>query len=431
MAGYLLARAGLRVTVLEKHADFLRDFRGDTIHPSTITLLGELGLRERFLELPVTRLSSLDTVIDGQRMTMIDFSTLRPPDNFLVLAPQWSFLDFLAREAAVFPGFELRMCTEATEIVTDGDRVVGVRARITAAEPTEAGVSAADCPAGNAQEGNSRAEDSGARESRAANSGTESSLAAKTVVEFRAPLTVAADGRTSQVRRAAGLMPIELGVAIDVLWFSLPKPSNPPPPTLGYLDGRSMVLTIDRGDHYQGGLVIPKGGFDTIRADGLGAFRRRLTETAPMLAPVVGTIQDWDQVRLLSVQVDRLSCWYRDGLICIGDAAHAMSPVGGVGVNYAIQDAVVLANRVAGPLLHKGSVPLSVLDAVQRRRARPVRPMQWIQRQAHARVGRGGFPRDRALPRAARAVLSFLRPVVCRVTARAVGRGFLPEHVQH
>lgn len=385
MAGYLLARRGLLVTVLEKHIDFLRDFRGDTIHPSTISLLGELGLRERFLELPVTRLSTLDAVIDGRRLTMVDFSTLPPPDDFLVLAPQWHFLDFLAREARAYPGFELRMCTEATEIVTDGDRVVGVRA--------------------SATDG-----------------------AVKRTVEFRAPLTVVADGRSSRIRHEAGLAPVELGVAIDVLWFSLPKPPNPPPSTLGYLDGHSMVLTIDRGDRYQGGLVIPKGGFDAIRAAGLPAFRRRLTATAPVLAPVVDSIEDWDQVRLLSVQVDRLACWYRDGLICIGDAAHAMSPVGGVGVNFAIQDAVALANTVADPLLHHGSVPLSALDAVQRRRARPVRPMQWIQQRAHARVGHGGA-RTRALPRPARAALTLLRPLVCRVTARAVGRGFLPEHI--
>ena len=387
MAGYLLARRGLRVTVLEKHADFLRDFRGDTIHPSTISLLGELGLRERFLELPVTRLSTLDAVIDGQRLTMVDFSTLPQPDNFLVLAPQWHFLDFLAREARHYPGFDLRMCTEATEIVTDGDRVIGVRASATDGE-------------------------------------------IQREVEFHAPLTVAADGRSSRIRRDAGLIPVELGVAIDVLWFSLPKPPDPPPSTLGYLDGRSMVLTIDRGDRYQGGMVIPKGGFEAVRAAGLPALRRRLTDTAPVLAPVVGSIVDWDQVRLLSVQVDRLPCWYRDGLICIGDAAHAMSPVGGVGVNFAIQDAVALVNTVAEPLLQRGSVPLAALDAVQRRRARPVRPMQWIQQQAHARVGHGGVPHSRALPRPALAMLKLLRPLVCRVAARAVGRGFLPEHVR-
>lgn len=387
MAGYLLARHGLRVTVLEKHTDFLRDFRGDTIHPSTITLLGELGLRDRFLDLPVTRLSTLDAVIDGRRITVADFSTLPAPDNFLVLAPQWSFLNFLAQEAAGFPGFELRMCTEATGLVTDGGRVIGVQATATEADT-------------------------------------------KRSVELRAPLTVAADGRTSRLRRAAGLEPVELGVAIDVLWFSLPKPPDPPPETLAYLDGRSMVLTIDRGDHYQGGMVIPKGGFDDVRSDGLAAFRHRLSATAPVLASVVGELQDWDQVRLLSVQVDRLRCWYRDGLICIADAAHAMSPVGGVGVNYAIQDAVALANRVAAPLLHHGSVPVSALDAVQRRRARPVRPMQWIQQQAHAQIGHDGVARDRAVPRPARAVLEFLQPVVCRVTARAVGRGFLPEHVE-
>ncbi len=382
MAGYLLARRGLRVTVLEKHADFLRDFRGDTIHPSTISLLGELGLRERFLDLPLTRLSTLDAVIDGDRMTLVDFSTLPGPDDFLVLAPQWHFLDFLAREGAAFPGFELRRCAETTTLVTVGDAVVGLRA---------------STPDGE--------------------------------VEFRSPLTVVADGRTSRIRSEAGLVPQELGVPIDVLWFSLPKPPEAPPPTLGYLDGRGMVLTIDRGDHYQSGLVIPKGGFDVLRSQGLEEFRRVLTSIAPVLEPVVGTLTDWDQVKLLSVRLDRLARWYREGLICIGDAAHAMSPVGGVGINYALQDAVALANAVTGPL-RAGAVPVAVLDAVQQRRIRPVLRMQRIQRLVHARIGRPeDDPRRRAVPVPARVGLRLLQPVVRRLLARLIGRGFLPEHV--
>ncbi|MEO8527804.1 MAG: FAD-dependent oxidoreductase [Pseudolysinimonas sp.] len=383
MVGYLLARAGLKVTVLEKHADFLRDFRGDTIHPSTITLLGELGLREKFLALPVTRVRTLDVVIDGERMSLVDFGTLPPPDNFLVFAPQWDFLNFLAREGAAFPGFEVRMNTEAVDLLRDGTTVTGVRAQGLDGE-----------------------------------------------IELRANLTIAADGRTSRMREAAGFDPERLGVPIDVLWFGLPRPVDPPPPTLAYLDERGIVLTLERGDHYQGGFVIPKGGYEELRAAALEAFRDRLVSTAPVLASVVGSITDWDQVKTLSVQIDRLTRWHLDGFICIGDAAHAMSPVGGVGVNYAIQDAVALANVVTAPL-RLGRVPERILDAVQRRRMPPVRRMQSIQRLAHDRIRRplGARPGP-AIPRVARLVLRALQPLVRRVTARVLGRGFLPEHVR-
>ena len=382
MLGYLLARRGLRVTVLEKHADFLRDFRGDTIHPSTITVLSELGLRDRFLELPLARVSTLDVVIDGERFSLVDFGTLPSPDDFLVFAPQWDFLDFLAREGADLPGFELLMSTAATGLLREGDRVVGV----TATGP--------DGP-----------------------------------VEIRASLTVAADGRASTLRDAARLHPLELGVPIDVLWFHLPKPRNAPPPTLGYIDERGLVLTIDRADYYQSGLVIAKGGFDELRAAGLPALRERLVAIAPVLAPVVDALRDWDQVKLLSVQLDRLPQWWGDGLICIGDAAHAMSPVGGVGVNYAIQDAVALANEVA-TLLPNGPVPTSALAAVQARRERPVIRMQRIQRFAHGRLNRPLSRAGRAVPRPARAVLRLTQPLVRRAMARLIGLGFLPEHVR-
>lgn len=376
MLGYLLARRGLRVSVLEKHADFLRDFRGDTIHPSTVTVLGELGLREAFLTLPVNRLRTMDVVFDGRRLTLVDFGTLPPPDDFLVFAPQWDLLNFLAEEGAKLPGFDLRMSTEATEVLLDGDRVVGVRAG---------------------------------------------------GLDLRAPLVVAADGRGSRVRASAGLVPVASGVPIDVLWFRLPKPADPPPATLGYASAGGLVLTIERGDYYQSGLIIHKGGFDELRAAGLDALRERIVALAPVLAPVVGSLTDWDQVKLLSVQLDRLSTWYRDGLVCIGDAAHAMSPVAGVGINYAVQDAVALANAIAEPLA-AGRIPAEVFASFQRRRSAPVERMQRIQRLVHGRIDRAVQGR-RVMPRGALGLLRLFAPLVRRVAARVIGLGFRPEHV--
>ncbi|MFG6503114.1 FAD-dependent oxidoreductase [Microbacterium sp. P05] len=379
--GYVLARAGLRVTVLEKHADFLRDFRGDTVHPSTVTLLGELGLRDRFLELPLTRLKTLDVVVDSERITLVDFGTLRGPNNFLVLAPQWEFLNFLAAEAASFPTFELRMQTEATDLIIDGGQVRGVRAQTS--------------------------------------EGT---------IDIRATLTVAADGRTSTLRDAARLVPLDSGVPIDVLWFSLPQPPHPPPSTLGYVSSAGMVVTIDRGDRYQSGLIIRKGGFAELRGRGLAGLRDRIVAAAPVLRPVVGTLTHWDQVKLLTVQLNRLRRWYRPGFIAIGDAAHAMSPLFGVGVNYAIQDAVALANAITDDLV-AGRAPTGVLAAVQRRRELPVRIMQRIQRAGHRLIARSTSGR-RIAPRWLLRILRLVSPVVRPVAARFVGIGLRPEHVR-
>lgn len=377
--GYLLARTGLKVTVLEKHADFFRDFRGDTIHPSTITLLRELGLRDRFLELPLSRIATLDIVIDGDRLTIADFGSLPGPDNFLVFAPQWDFLNFLAAEASALPGFELRMGTSADDVLSDGGRITGVRA---------AG------PGGP--------------------------------LEVRAPLTVAADGRASTLRNAAGLRPSESGVPIDVLWFHLPKPGIPVPPTLGYFSANGLVLTLDRGDYYQSGMVIPKAGFEGIKAAGIPAFRARIVAAAPHLAGPVESIAGWEQIKLLSVRINRLRTWHRPGFMAIGDAAHAMSPMFGVGVNYAIQDAVALANAVAFPLT-QGEAPDRVLEAVQKRREKPVRKMQRLQRLGHRAIGR--TPRGgRFAPRPVRWVLRTFSPRIRRITARFIGIGFLPEH---
>ena len=378
--GYLLARAGLKVTVLEKHADFLRDFRGDTVHPSTVTLLGELGLREKFLQLPLTRLPTLDAVVEGQRITMADFRTLRAPDNFLVLAPQWDFLNFLAREAAEFPTFELLMNAEATGLIMEQGQVRGVRV---------------ETPDGGR--------------------------------DVRATLTVAADGRASVLRAAAGLVPDQFGVPIDVLWFNLPKPPSPPPVTLGYISSRGMVLTLDRGDRYQSGMAIRKGGLDELRGEGLDAFRERLARAAPVLQPVVGTLQDWGQVKLLSVQINRLRRWYRPGFMAIGDAAHAMSPVVGVGVNFAIQDAVALFNAVSGDLA-AGAVLVEKLAAVQRRRELPVKVMQLIQRNGHKAISRAATGR-RFAPGWVVALIRLASPLLRRFTARFIGVGIRPEHV--
>ncbi|MFI5060953.1 MAG: FAD-dependent oxidoreductase [Actinomycetales bacterium] len=383
MLGLILARAGLDVVVLEKHEDFFRDFRGDTIHPSTITVLGELGLREGFLALPHTRIHTLDAVVNGSRLHPVDFGRLAPPDDFLVLAPQWDFLNFLAAEADVYPGFHLLMQTEAVDVIEERGAITGVVVR---------------GPGGER--------------------------------EVRAPLTVAADGRDSRIRAAAGLRPRRFGVGIDVLWFRLPKPAEVPPSTLAYVDQGAMVITIDRGDYYQTGLVIRKGGFDDLKAQGIEALRAQLVAAAPVLEPVAGAITGWDDVRLLSVQINRLERWYRTGLLAIGDAAHAMSPAFGVGVNFAVQDAVAAANMLVAPL-RSGSVDLRVLDAFQKRRLPPVARMQSLQLAAHERISRPGgltgLPNP--LPRPLRAAIDAATPLLQRYTARMIGRGFLPESV--
>lgn len=384
--GYLLARSGLRVTVLEKHEDFLRDFRGDTIHPSTLALLRGLGLAERFLNLPLSRVKTLDVVIDGTAITLCDFRTLPAPDNLLVFAPQWDFLEFLAAEARQFPGFDLRMSTPATDLIVEQDRIVGVRA--------------------------------------VAQNNDDDTL------EFRATLTVAADGRGSVLRERSGLRPVESGAPIDVLWFRLPKSKGNRPTTLGHLSTQGIVVTLDRGDYYQAGMIIPKGGFDAIRSHGLPTFRAHLAAAVPHLAGSVDALEAWGQVKLLSVRLDRLPTWHRPGFMVIGDAAHAMSPAFGVGVNYAIQDAVALANAVAADLA-RGQAPTAVLESVQRRREAPVRKMQRAQRFVHRGLVLAAKPRrrdrGRVVPRPVLALLRRTSPLIRPRVARFVGYGFLPE----
>jgi 2-polyprenyl-6-methoxyphenol hydroxylase-like FAD-dependent oxidoreductase len=381
MLGLLLARAGVDVVVLEKHADFFRDFRGDTIHPSTIDLVDQLGLRERFDAIPQSAIHTLDIVINGNRITPIDFSHLRGANRSIALMPQWDFLTLLADEAARYPNFRLLLSTEATSLLYEGATVVGVVA-----------------------------------------------LASEGATEVRADLTVAADGRDSRVRTASGLIPHEYGVAIDVLWFRLPKTESRPPDTLGYLNGESMVITIPRTDYYQSGMLITKGAYPDIQAAGLDEFRARIVRAAPFLAPAVHSLREWGQVKLLSVQINRLDRWWVPGLVCIGDAAHAMSPAFGVGVNYAIQDAVAAARILAEPLC-TGTVGERELQRIQRRRLPPVRLMQPIQMRLHALIakpGGGGFLAN-PMPWWQRALAAMALPVLRRVMARVVGRGFQPE----
>jgi 2-polyprenyl-6-methoxyphenol hydroxylase-like FAD-dependent oxidoreductase len=381
MLGLLLARAGVEVVVLEKHSDFFRDFRGDTIHPSTIDLIDQLGLRERFDGIRHSVVRTLDVVVNGNRLTPVDFSHLRGTNQSLALMPQWDFLSLLAEEGARYPAFQLMMGAEATGVLRDGDAVRGVEVA------TETGP-----------------------------------------VEIEALLTVAADGRDSTVRRAAGLEPRQYGVAIDVLWFRLPRTAVDPPDTLAYLDAESMVITIPREGYYQAGLLIPKGAYPAIQAAGVEEFRARIVRAAPFLAEVVGSITEWSQVKLLTVQVNRLERWSRPGLLCIGDAAHAMSPAFGVGVNYAIQDAVATANLLVDRL-RSGTVEIGDLNRVQSRRLPPVRLMQPLQLRLHAMIARpggGGFLAD-PMPWWQRTIVSAALPVVRRVTARIVGRGFRPE----
>jgi 2-polyprenyl-6-methoxyphenol hydroxylase-like FAD-dependent oxidoreductase len=383
MLGLLLAKAGVEVIVLEKHADFFRDFRGDTIHPSTLDLIDQLGLRAGFDAAHPVPFRTLDLVINGNRLTPIDFSTLHGHNRHVALMPQWDFLSLLAAEGSRYPCFRLMMQTEATTLLHANGKVVGLIA-----------------------------------------------VAPEGRVEITADLTVAADGRDSAVRAASGLVPLEYGIAIDVLWFRMPKTATAQPSTLGYLNAESMVVTIPRGDYYQTGMLIPKGSFAEIKAAGLAEFRARLLRAAPFLAPVAGTLIDWDQVKLLTVQVNRLDRWWLPGLLCIGDAAHAMSPAFGVGINYAIQDAVAAARILAAPL-RVGTVSSRALRRVQRRRLLPVRLMQPIQVGLHrviAKPGGGAFLRN-PMPWWQHAIAALLLPVLRRVMARVVGRGFRPEQL--
>ena len=383
MLGLLLARAGVSVLVLEKHGDFLRDFRGDTIHPSTLELMHELGLLEELLRVPHQELSRLVAQVGDTALPVADFTHLRTRCKFIALMPQWDFLDFLARHAAGYPAFRLEMRAEATGLVEAAGRVIGVRG------------SGATGP-----------------------------------FEVHADLVVAADGRSSILRERAGLHVEDLGAPMDVLWFRLSRSPGDPEATMGRFDVGRIFVLINRGPYWQCGYVIPKDGAGEVRRRGLEAFRASVAALVPFAADRIVEIRDWDDVKLLTVKVDRLRQWYRPGLLCIGDAAHAMSPVGGVGINLAIQDAVAAANRLWMPL-REGRLTTEHLRLVQRRREWPTRVTQWLQLQAQRRVISPTLGRQngRLAPPRLLTVLG-RHGLLGRLPARLVGVGIRPEHVE-
>lgn len=392
MLGLLLARAGVQVTVLEKHGDFLRDFRGDTIHASTLELMHELGLLDAFLQLPHQKIVQPTLWIDGREFAGPDLRVLPTHCKFIALLPQWDFLNFIAREGARYPGFTLLMRTRATELLHEGGRCVGVRAE----RSGEAG---------------------GATEA-----GTEP-------LEIRADLVVATDGRHSTLREAAGLAVDEIGVPIDVLWFRVSTGSDAGAPSLGRIKNGKLLVTLPRGDYFQCAYIIRKGSFDALKAEGLESFHRTLVDIAPYLANVSRDISSWGQVFLLSVQINRLPQWSQPGLLCIGDAAHAMSPVGGIGINMAIQDAVATANMLWQPLLD-GTVSSEHLWAIQKRRQWAVRATQAMQQRVHLQIERARTLSLLAIPWWQRQLIAIAAPLLRRLAARFIGVGLRPEHVR-
>ena len=381
MLGFLLARAGVEVLVLEKHGDFLRDFRGDTIHPSTLQLMDELGLLTSFLQRPHQEIRELHGIIGDTDVTIADFRHLPTRCKFVALMPQWDFLDFLSEAGRQYPTFHLSMNTEATGLAIEGGRIVGLVARSAAGEH-----------------------------------------------EIRTDLVIGADGRHSIVRERAGLEVIDVGAPIDVLWMRLSKNDGDPGQTAGRFIGGRLLVMLDRGDYWQCAFVIHKGGYDAVRARGIENFRNELVGIAPFLRERVHELTDWDKVSLLTVAVDRLKEWWRPGLLCIGDAAHAMSPIGGVGVNLAVQDAVAAANILAEPL-REGTLTDDHLRAVQTRRNMPMRVIQAMQVIVQKRIlGRViGSNKPVTAPFAVR-LFNWI-PWLRRWPARLVGIGVRPEHI--
>jgi 2-polyprenyl-6-methoxyphenol hydroxylase-like FAD-dependent oxidoreductase len=381
MLGFLLARAGVDVVVLEKHADFLRDFRGDTIHPSTLDIMGELGLLDDFLKLPHQKAATLSAYFGSHQYAFADFTQLPTRCKFIALMPQWDFLNFLADRGKRYPSFHLRMRAEAVDLIEANGRVTGVRA--------------------NTPDG---------------------------PLDVRADLVVGCDGRHSTVREHAGLQVEDIGAPMDVLWFRLPKKPADPDESMGRFEPGRMIVLIDRGEYWQCAFLIPKGSIEQTKLAGLPAFRQTVAQVMPVFADRVGDLKDWDQIKLLTVAVDRLDRWHRPGLLCIGDAAHAMSPIGGVGVNLAVQDAVAAANVLWQPL-KAGTVTEDDLDRVQKRRGFPTRVIQRIQVFMQDHVIDRALSVDKAIdaPLALRLMARFAP--LRRIPARIVGMGVRPEHV--
>jgi 2-polyprenyl-6-methoxyphenol hydroxylase-like FAD-dependent oxidoreductase len=394
MCGYLLARAGVDVTVLEKHKDFLRDFRGDTVHPSTLQVMHELGLLEEFLKLPFTKVEHAGIDIGDTHYQVGDFTRLPTTCKFIAMMPQWDFLDFLSAKAKAFPNFHLMMETEAKDLTAQGDRVCGVLAT------------------GPGSVGDSQSDQK------------------KVNIQIKAGLTIAADGRHSVLRDKSGLEVTDLGAPFDVLWLRLPVEKGDPADLIGKVKGGQLLVMIYRSDYWQCAYLIPKGAFDAIKAEGLPKFRARLKQIAGFAAGRVdAAIRDFDQVKLLTVTVNRLESWARPGLQCIGDAAHAMSPIGGVGINLAIQDAVAAAN-ILGPVLQKGVPRLADLKKVQRRREFPTRVIQAFQVAAQNRILSPTLAANATpdVPWIVRLLNAW--PWLQQFPARFIGMGVRPEHVR-
>ncbi|MGC2784011.1 MAG: FAD-dependent oxidoreductase, partial [Roseiarcus sp.] len=382
MLGFLLARAGVHVVVLEKHADFFRDFRGDTVHPSTLELMVELGLIDTFLKLPHQKVETVSAQVGAEHLQVADFRHLPTRCKFVALMPQWNFLNFLAEHGKRYPTFDLRMQAEATDLIEENGRVVGLIAKT---------------PDGT--------------------------------IAIRADLVVGCDGRHSTVRQKAGFESEDYGAPMDVLWFRLSHKGGDSPDTFGHIEAGKMMIMLDRGDYWQCAYVIPKGGIERVQAEGLDAFRARVVEMSPFVSDRIEELKSWDDVKLLSVTVDRLKKWWRPGLLCIGDAAHAMSPVGGMGINMAVQDAVAAANRLAEPL-RSGRLTDQDLQAVEERRTPPMRFTQRLQLMIQQRViSRVLASHERPKPPLFLKLFGVF-PILRRIPARLIGVGIRPEHVQ-
>jgi 2-polyprenyl-6-methoxyphenol hydroxylase-like FAD-dependent oxidoreductase len=382
MLGFLLARAGVDTIVLEKHADFLRDFRGDTIHPSTLEAMHELGLLDDFLKLPHEEVRLAEGKIGDVTIPLVDFSHLPTHAKFVALMPQWDFLDFLAGRAKRYPNFRLEMSAEVDGLLGEEGRVAGVAAKTKDGQMT-----------------------------------------------IRADLTIGADGRHSLVRREAGFVPHDIGAPMDVLWFKLARRTTDAGGLLGRIDAGQILAVFNRGDYWQCAYVIAKGSADRLKAEGIGSLRDHISALAPFLADRVAGLQNFDDVKLLTVAVDRLPLWHKPGLLCIGDAAHAMSPIGGVGINLAIQDAIAAANILAGSLSGKGRLGDRLLAQVQKRREWPTKVIQGLQFVIQKRVisrvlGGTGKPVPPWFLR-----LFIYLPVLRRLPARLIGLGVRRERV--
>jgi 2-polyprenyl-6-methoxyphenol hydroxylase-like FAD-dependent oxidoreductase len=382
MLGFLLARAGVRVAVLEKHADFLRDFRGDTVHPSTLELIHELGLIDEFLALPHRKVERFGVDIGGKHVQIVDLTHLPTHCKYIALMPQWDFLSFLAKQGSGYETFDLRMQAEATDLVEEEGRIVGVRAKTPQGE-----------------------------------------------LSVKADLVVACDGRHSTLRLKAGMKSDDFGAPMDALWFRVSRKQSDPAETFGRIDAGTMLVMLDRGEYWQCAYLILKGGFERVKSEGLETFRSRVCALSPFLTDRMTELRSFDDVKLLTVVVDLLRQWWRPGLLLIGDAAHAMSPVGGVGINIAVQDAVAAANRLAAPL-RTGQVKSSDLEAIQRRRIWPARMTQRMQLLMQNRlIGPTLQGVRKPKPPFVFELLNAV-PVLQRIPARVLALGFRPEHVR-